>query len=389
MLMLKENRKKRKRGNKKQKEGYSNKAIRYRLYPSKSQLIRIHKTIGCCRLLWNLMFHDKQEYYHETGKTLKPLPTDYKKLPEYDFLNEVDSLALCNVQMNLELAYSNYFQGLAKFPKYKSKKKSKASYTTNKVNNNIYITDTHIRLPIIGEVKATIHKKPNENWIIKSATVTEEKDGSVYVSVLFEYKDETKPMEKSEIKSAIGLDYKSDGFYVDSNGNTIGSPKYLRKAEERLARLSKKLSKKQEGSKNREKARKTKAKLDRHVSNQRKDFLHKLSTEIANQYDLVCVEDINLKAISNNEFHLGKSTNDNGYGMFRNMLAYKLKERGKYFIRVGKFFPSTQLCSNCGRKHKLTLSERTYKCECGLIIDRDINAAINILHEGIRTLQET
>ena len=388
MLMLKE---KRHKGKKKQKEDFSNKAIKYRLYPTNDQLIFIHKTIGCCRLLWNLMLTDRQKYYKETGKTLKPTPTKYKNLPEYSFMQEVDSLALCNVQLNLELAYSNFFQKIAKFPKLKSKKKSRASYTTNnsKEGTTIYITENSVRLPKVGEIKANIHKKPNEKWIIKSATVSEEKDGSVYVSILFEYKDETRQIEKSEIKSAIGLDYKSDGFYVDSEGNTCGSPKYLRKSERRLSRLARKLSKKQEGSNNREKARLKKAKLDRHVSNQRKDFLHKLSTEIANQYDLVCVEDINLKAISNNEFHLGKSTNDNGYGMFRNMLAYKLKERGKYFIRVGKFFPSTQLCSNCGRKHKLTLSERTYKCECGLVIDRDINAAINILHEGIRILQET
>ena len=388
MLMLKE---KRHKSKKKQKEGFSNKAIKYRLYPTKDQLIFIHKTIGCCRLLWNLMLTDRQRYYKETGKTLKPTPTKYKNLPEYSFMQEVDSLALCNVQLNLELAYSNFFQKIAKFPKLKSKKKSRASYTTNNSTDGttIYITENSVRLPKVGEIKANIHKKPNEKWIIKSATISEEKDGSVYVSILFEYKDETKQIEKSEIKSSIGLDYKSDGFYVDSEGNTCGSPKYLRNSERRLARLARKLSKKQEGSNNREKARLKKAKLDRHVSNQRKDFLHKLSTEIANQYDLVCVEDINLKAISNNEFHLGKSTNDNGYGMFRNMLSYKLKERGKYFIRVGKFFPSTQLCSNCGRKHKLTLSERTYKCECGLVIDRDINAAINILHEGIRILQET
>lgn len=388
MPMLKE---KRHRGKKKQKEGFSNKAIKYRLYPTNDQLMFIHKTIGCCRLLWNLMLTDRQKYYKETSKTLKPTPTWYKNLPEYSFMQEADSLALCNVQLNLELAYSNFFQKIAKFPKLKSKKKSRASYTTNNSTktDTIYITENSVRLPKVGKIKANIHKKPNENWIIKSATVSEEKDGSIYVSILFEYKEETKQIEKSEIKSSIGLDYKSDGFYVDSEGNTCGSPKYLRNSERRLSRLDRKLSKKQEGSNNREKARLKKAKLDRHVANQRKDFLHKLSTEIANQYDLVCVEDINLKAISNTEFHLGKATNDNGYGRFREMLAYKLTERGKYFIRVGKFFPSTQLCSNCGRKHKLTLSERTYKCECGLIIDRDINAAINILHEGIRILQET
>lgn len=384
MLMLKE---KRHRGKKKQKEGFSNKAIRYRLYPTKDQLIFIHKTIGCCRLLWNLMLIDRQKYYKETGKTLKPTPTKYKNLPEYSFMQEVDSMALCNVQLNLELAYSNFFQKIAKFPKLKSKKKSRASYTTNNHTNTIYITENSVRLPKVGEIKANIHKKPNENWIIKSATVSEEKDGSVYVSILFEYKNETKQIEKSEIKSSIGLDYKSDGFYVDSEGNTCGSPKYFRNSERRLARLARKLSKKQEGSNNREKARKVKAKLDRHVTNQRKDFLHKLSTEITNQYDVICVEGINLKSIANSGFHLGKSTNDNGFGMFRNMLEYKAKDKGKYFIKVDRFFPSSQICSKCGSKHKMPLSERVYKCECGLIMDRDYNAAINILNEGMRILQ--
>lgn len=384
MLMLKE---KRHRGKKKQKEGFSNKAIRYRLYPTKDQLIFIHKTIGCCRLLWNLMLIDRQKYYKETGKTLKPTPTKYKNLPEYSFMQEVDSMALCNVQLNLELAYSNFFQKIAKFPKLKSKKKSRASYTTNNHTNTIYITENSVRLPKVGEIKANIHKKPNENWIIKSATVSEEKDGSVYVSILFEYKNETKQIEKSEIKSSIGLDYKSDGFYVDSEGNTCGSPKYFRNSERRLARLARKLSKKQEGSNNREKARKVKAKLDRHVTNQRKDFLHKLSTEITNQYDVICVEGINLKSIANSGFHLGKSTNDNGFGMFRNMLEYIAKDKGKYFIKVDRFFPSSQICSKCGSKHKMPLSERVYKCECGLIMDRDYNAAINILNEGMRILQ--
>lgn len=189
-----------------------------------------------------------------------------------------------------------------------------------------------------------------------------------------------------QIDNVIGLDYKSDGLYADSNGLVCGSPKYYRKSQKKLAKLQRQLSRKQKGSNNRNKARIKVAKLQKHTSNQRLDFLHKKSTEIANQYDVVCVETLDMKSMSNKGFGNGKATLDNGYGLFLNLLEYKLNDRGKYFIKVDKWYPSSQICCKCGNKHKLLLSDRTYRCECGNVLDRDYNAAINILNEGLKQI---
>ena len=237
----------------------------------------------------------------------------------------------------------------------------------------------------MGKIKAKIHKKPKEDSIIKSATLSQERDGSYYISVLFEYDEVTQKVEITD--KVLGLDYKSDGFYTDSEGNVCGSPKYYRKSQTKLARLQRQLSKKVKDSKNREKARLKLAKLQRHISNQRLDFLQKESTRIANLYDIVCVESLDIKAMSNKGFRNGKATFDNGYGMFLNMLEYKLQDRGKYFVKVDKWYASSQICSKCGNKKKISLNERTYTCECGNTIDRDLNAAINIKNEGLRLLK--
>ena len=230
------------------------------------------------------------------------------------------------------------------------------TYTTNNQKGTIQIIDDTIKLPKVGKIKAKIHKKPKEDSIIKSATLSQERDGTYYISVLFEY-DEV--IEKVEITDKIlGLDYKSDGFYTDSEGNICGSPKYYRKSQSKLKRLQKQLSKKGKDSKNREKARLKVAKLQRHIANQRLDFLQKESTRIANLYDIVCVESLDMKAMSNNGFKNGKATLDNGYGMFLNMLEYKLQDRGKYFVKVDKWYASSQICSKCGNKKKIALNEK-------------------------------
>ena len=373
-----------------------NRAIKYRVYPTKSQKNYYKKRLvvtttpllfqqffGCCRKIWNLMLTDKINYYKETKQTLQTTPAQYKK--EYDYLKEVDSLALANVQLHLQTAYKNFFRDKkVGFPKFKALKSSKKSYTTNNQKGTIQIIDNTIKLPKVGKIKAKIHKKPKENWIIKSATLSQERDGSYYISVLFEY-DEV--IENVEITKTLGLDYKSDGFYMDSEGHVCGSPKYYRKSQTKLKKLQRQLSKKGKDSKNREKARLKLAKLQRHISNQRLDFLQKESTRIANLYDVVCVESLNMTAISNKGFRNGKATFDNGYGMFLNMLEYKLQDRGKYFVKVDKWYASSQICSKCGNKKKITLNERTYTCDCGNNIDRDLNAAINIKNEGLRLLK--
>lgn len=228
--------------------------------------------------------------------------------------------------------------------------------------------------------------------------------------MLFEYEAEIKVVPVSD--NAIGLDYKSDGLYMDSNGIVGSNHKFYRESYTKLFKAQKKLSRMIEANiigykagpkggrvpiykkplsecKNIVKQRLRVAKISRHVAHQRLDNLHKKSTEIANLYDVVCVESLNMKAIANRGFGNGKATLDNGYGMFLNMLEYKLYDRGKHFVKVDKWFPSSQLCSCCGNCQKLALSARTYTCRsCGIVIDRDYNAALNIKNEGLRLLSQ-
>lgn len=372
-----------------------NKAYKYRIYPSKEQEIVFAKTFGCCRKVYNLMLSDKIRSYEETKTFGKQTPAMYKK--EYPYLKEVDSLALANVQLNLQSAIRSCFDKNRKsrnaFPRFKSAKHSRKSYTTNNQNGTVAITGKGIRLPKAGIVRAEIHRAPNPDWKLKSATISQDSDGKYYASVLFEYEEEI-PCVSGMSSNAIGLDYKSDGLYMDSNGNAADMPKYFRESQKKLAKAQRVLARRTGNGKGEAKSgnyikqQKKIARIHKHISNQRLDILHKKSTEIANQYDIVCVETLNMKAMSNKSFGNGKATLDNGYGMFLNMLEYKLSERGKYLIKVDKWYPSSQLCSCCGRKQKMKLSEHTYRCKCGMKLDRDHNAAINILNEGLRLLRD-
>lgn len=356
------------------------------------------KTFGCCRKVYNLMLSDKIESYKSTGKFVTATPAKYKK--DYPYLREVDSLALANKQMDLQEAFRNTFSKSRKkkngFPKFKSAKHSRKSYTTNNQKGTVAIIDNKcIKLPKIGKVKAVIHRVPDDSWTIKSATVSQESDGKYYISVLFEFENTVNPYVADKT-NAIGLDYASDGLYVDSNGNTGTNHKYYRESHNKLAKAQRKLSRMQ-GSKKHEvksnnyiKQLRKVNKIHRHIANQRLDNLHKISTEIANQYDVVCVESLNMKAMSNKGFGNGKATLDNGYGMLLSMLEYKLSDRNKYLIKVDKWFPSSQICHCCGMLHPemKNLAIRKMTCDCGLTISRDQNAAINILKEGLRLLTE-
>ena len=374
-----------------------NKAIKYRVYPTTEQSVMFAKTFGCCRKVYNLMLSDKIESYKSTGKFVTVTPAKYKK--DYPYLREVDSLALANKQMDLQEAFRNCFSKSRKknngFPKFKSAKHTRKSYTTNNQHGTVTITDNSIRLPKIGHVKAVIHRKPDDDWTIKSATVSQESDGKFYISVLFEIAD-TINTYVADKTNAIGLDYASDGLYVDNNGNVGTNHKYYRESHDKLAKAQRRLSRMQ-GSKKHEaksnnyiKQLRKVNKIHRHISNQRLDNLHQISTKIANLYDVVCVESLNMKSMSNKGFGNGKATLDNGYGMFLSMLEYKLSERNKYLVKVDKWFPSSQICHCCGKIHPemKNLTIRTMKCGCGLTISRDQNAAINILNEGLRLLTE-
>ena len=373
-----------------------NKAIKYRLYPTTEQKDKFINTFGCCRKVYNLMLSDKIDSYNKTGKFAMVPPAMYKK--DYPFLKDVDSLALANAQLNLQAAFANCFSKTRKkktgFPKFKSAKHCRKSYTTNNQNGTVAIVDNKwIKLPKTGKVKAIIHRIPDPDWKIKSVTISQESDNNFYASVLFEYEQKVITVPLSD--NIIGLDYASDGLYVDDKGNVGTNHKYYRESHKKLAKAQRRLSRKIGSGKNEQKSnnyikqlRKVN-KIHRHIVNQRLDNLHKISTEIANQYDIVCVETLNMRAMSNKGFGNGKATLDNGYGLFLAMLEYKLAERGKYFIKVDKWYPSSQICHCCGARHPemKNLNIRTMKCSCGLAIGRDQNAAINIKKEGLRLLR--
>ena len=362
-------------------EEMANKAYKYRLYPNKEQEILLAKTFGCVRFIYNKMLSDKIEHYKETKEKLNNTPAQYKK--EFEWLKEVDSLALANEQMNLQTAYNNFFRSpKVGFPKFKSRKRNRFSYTTNNQNGTVSIKDGKLRLPKIGLVRIKLHRLIPEGHKIKSATITKTPSGKYYAAILVEYEQEIPYVELDKNK-ALGLDYASHSFYVDSQGREADYPKFYRNAQEILAREQRKLSLMKYGSNNYLKQKIRVARLQEHISNQRTDWIHKLSTRLANEYDYICVEDINMQNMAQS-LKLGKSTNDNGFGMFRTILAYKLADRGKKLIKIDKWFPSSKMCRFCGNiNHELTLSDRVWTCECGQILNRDENAAINIMNVGL------
>ena len=371
---------------KKSTKNVENRAYRFRLYPNAEQTVLINKTIGCSRLIYNLLLTDKKKYYKETGLSLKKNVSEYKK--EKEFLKEVDSLALSNAKLNLETAFKNFFEKRSKYPKLHKKGKHD-SYTTNNVNNNIRIVDKKIKLPKLGFVKIKQHRTLGNDEIIKSVTISKV-GGNYYISVLTER--ELKPVTKVDISTisedrVLGLDFSVPHFYVDHNGNFSEYPKYYRNAQKKLAKEQRRLSRKEYRSRNYYKQLQKVQKLQEHIANQRKDFLHKLSRELVNQYDAICFEDINLSNLKRT-LKFGKSISDEGFGMFRTFVKYKLEREGKHFVLVDKWFASTKLCSHCGYKNDdITLSTLEWYCpECGTFHLRDHNAAINIKREGYRML---
>ena len=348
-------------------------------------------TFGSVRFVYNKLLNKQEESNEYMSKVDSNNYCNHVLKIEYPWLKEVDKFSLTNSIFNLNEAYRRYFNKLSNKPVYKSKRYSRNSYTTNFTNNNIEIGDDYIKLPKVKKVKAKIHRFPNKNWKIKQATISKQSDNKYYVSVLFEYEKEIINNTIDTSKS-IGLDYTSNGLYVDDNGNVGSNHKYFKESKNKLAKLQKRLAKKQGSRKGENKSNnylKQQAKVNKlysHIANQRNDNLHKLSYEIANHVDIVCVEDLDMKALSNKGFGNGLATLDNGYGLFLKYLEYKLNDRNKQFIKVDKFFPSTKTCSCCGNIVKsIPLSQRTYFCDvCGNTLDRDINAAINIKNEGLR-----
>jgi putative transposase len=258
-------------------------------------------TFGCVRFIWNRMLADSQAYYEKEQKALNPLPAHYKT--EYQWLKEVDSLALANAQLQLRKAFKRFFKDKnTGYPNYKSKRNSKKSYTTNLVGRNIIISDKTIRLPKLGEIRIKKHRAAHDDWKLKSVTVTQEASGKYYVSVLYEY--ESQVIEQNDAEKTIGLDFAMNGLYVDSEGYCAEMPHFLRKSEERLKKAQRKLSRMYVKGKEKQSNRYYRYKhriavLHEKVRHQRADWLHKRSRSLVDKYDYIGIEDLDMKAMAN------------------------------------------------------------------------------------------
>ena len=369
-----------------------NRAIKMRIYPNDEQRHKIDVTLGHCRYIYNKMLERNQKVYKRRGEHLNYyamqnlLPEMKKYLP---WLAEADSQALKYACRQVNNAFERFFNKQTGHPKFHSKR-GKQSYTTTKAKS-IYIESHRVKLPCLGWIRSSDNRIPDGK--ICYATISRESDGRYYVSIT--YKKEVADIISitPDFNKVIGLDYKSDGLFMDSNGRIADIPHFYREAQCKRTKLQRQLSKKKGFRKGERKSHNFMKQLRRanrqatHIANQRKNYLHKLSTEIANQYDAVCVEDLNMKAMSNKGFGNGKVTMDNGYGMFLNMLTYKLAERGKQLIKIDRWYPSSQLCHRCGHRQPMPLKIRAYHCPvCGMDFNRDWNAAINIKTEGLRLL---
>lgn len=365
-----------------------NKAFKYRLYPNRAQEELIQKTFGCVRYVYNHFLEERITAYKENGEN-RTFCQQNKSLTglkqEYDWLREPDKNALQYALRDLNSAYQNFFRGCKTrtgFPKFKSKKNGRKSYSTAADGNHVRIEGNGVKLPKLGIVKAKISRKILEGCRILSATISQNASGKYFVSVFVEYEAD---IPEREIETALGLDYSSPHFYVDSDGNGADMPHFYRNWKRRLAREQRRLSKMVRGSNNYRKQKVRLARMHEKVRNCREDWQHKESTRLADKYDLIAIEDINYQDMAQG-LRLAKATNDNAFGQFRRFLSYKLAERGKKLVTIDKWFPSSKLCRHCGTVNsELTLNDREWDCPgCGAHLLRDVNAAINIKMEGLR-----
>ena len=372
-------------------------ALKMRIYPNKEQKAKIDKTIGACRFVYNHMLVRNKKTYERRGEHLSynemqnllPAMKDY--LP---WLKDADSQALKHSCRQLNTAYDRFFKKKSDFPKFHSKRTSRQSYTTtNKAAIDYNHKERKVKLPFLGWMRCSDNRILN-NPEFKYATVSRQ-NGKYYVSITYSIEKTIRPVTVSE-NQALGLDYKSNGLYVDSNGNVADMPKWFRDSQAKLKKEQRKLRNKVGSKKGEPKSHNYSKQLQKvrnlheHIANQRLDYLHKLSTSLADTYDVILIEDLNMKAIANKDFGNGKATLDNGWGMFTTMLDYKMEERGKHLQKIDRWFPSSQTCSVCGcvNSELKDLSIRKWTClECGTEHDRDINAAINIKQEGLRLLE--
>ena len=365
-------------------------SYKYRIYPNKEQQIFIEKTFGCCRFVYNQLLAYKKDLYEKEKKTIGKFDcNNYCNQilkSQYPWLREADSHALTNSIFHMDMAYQNFFKHGAGYPKFKSKHNNYQFYQTNfNGYKNIYpdFSSNRIKLPKLGWIKARLHRTFSGK--IKSAVVSRVPSGKYFVSILIEQPD-YEPLPQND--SQLGIDLGIKEFLITSNGETIANPRFLQKSEQRLRKLHKDLSRCKKGSKNREKARIRLAKQYEKITNQRNDFLHKLSHKLINENQVIYMETLKVKDMMKNN-KLAKSIADVSWYEFSRQLQYKAEWYGRELIKIDTWFPSSQICSNCGfQDGKKPLSIRQWICpQCGAQHDRDINAAKNILIEGMKTAE--
>ena len=363
--------------------------LKVRIYPTSAQAELFEKTFGCCRYIWNQMLSDQKRFYEETGAHFIPTPAKYKN--GAPFLKEVDNQALIQEHNKLSQAFRMFFKKPDAFgyPRFKRKKDDRDSFTacnhTFESGPTIYTTRNGIRMTKAGIVKAKFSLRPQAWWKLKRITVSRTRTGKYYCSILYERLVKQPEAAVPTAETTVGLKYSIGHFYVADNGAMADPPRWLKQSQEKLAKIQRQLSRMQPGSRNYEDAVRKYHFIHEHIANQRKDFLHKESRRIANDWDAVCVRADALREISEILMRDRGAVRDSGYGMFRELLRYKLERRGKVLILVDRYTPTTRTCSVCGKpQDSVSYKKKTWVCPgCGTVHQREVNAARNIKQEGL------